>query len=105
MQWDPQMTELDESWKTSTRETCQDLVIRAEKFLQWCCQRSENQIVVVSHGVFIESCLNAFCPSALPDGQRVYNCDLYAGHLLSSGGKFQALQHVRLAYNRNWGGG
>ena len=80
------LTESDELWKMDKRETMLELQERVQHFFQNCLvQRSETNIVVVSHGVWIEVCLNLLCPSALEFGnRRVYNCDMFAGECIST---------------------
>jgi broad specificity phosphatase PhoE len=90
------MTERDEAWSATHRESMDELAARVTNFLQSLAQRSENNILVVSHGVFIEVCLNRFCPAALGYGsRRVYNCDMFAGECVSFQGRFLRLQHFR----------
>jgi broad specificity phosphatase PhoE len=90
------MTERDEAWSATHRESMDELGARVTNFLQTLAQRSETNILVVSHGVFIEVCLNRFCPAALGHGsRRVYNCDMFAGECVSIQGRFLRLQHFR----------
>lgn len=85
----------DEAWQLTERESVTDVVNRVNQFLQWLLQRSETNIVVVSHGVWIECCFYAHCPQALQDGDRVRNGDLFAGECVSINGQFQRLENVR----------
>lgn len=85
----------DEAWKLDERESIPDVIQRVNFFLQWLIQREETNIVVVSHGVWIECCLHAHCPQALPQGDRVHNADLFAGECVSVGGQFRGLENVR----------
>ena len=89
------MSELDKYWSPTQRENWQDVGNRVKAFLSWLCQRKEECIVVVSHGVWIETCLNNFSPGALGD-RRVYNCDAYATTLLSRNGQVLGLTDVKL---------
>ena len=89
------MPEEDEDWKPTERENWHDVVQRANEFLDWLAQRPETNIVVMSHGVWIECCLYAHCPEALKNGARVHNCDMIVGDCLSADGKFQSLQNVQ----------
>jgi len=93
--FDPSMPTEDESWTLTSRESVTDVVNRANQFLQWLAQRPETNVTVVSHGVWIECCFYAHCPQALPKGDRVRNCDLFAGECISVNGTFQRLQNVR----------
>eukprot|EP00521_Asterionellopsis_glacialis_P001391 CAMPEP_0195257728 /NCGR_PEP_ID=MMETSP0706-20130129/6981_1 /TAXON_ID=33640 /ORGANISM="Asterionellopsis glacialis, Strain CCMP134" /LENGTH=191 /DNA_ID=CAMNT_0040310971 /DNA_START=137 /DNA_END=709 /DNA_ORIENTATION=- len=52
LEWDPEMTENDEDWKMNERETLNDITKRTAQVLEWIASRNENQIVVVSHGVW-----------------------------------------------------
>jgi broad specificity phosphatase PhoE len=66
-------------------------------FMQHLVQRPETNIVVVSHGVWIEVCLTMLCPSALEYGQRrVYNCDMFSGECISEDGRFLGLEKFEL---------
>lgn len=89
------MSETDHYWSPTQRESWQDVGARIQAFLAWLCQRPETNIVVVSHGVWIETCLGIYCPGALGD-RRVYNCDAYATTLLSQNGKVLRLTNVEL---------
>jgi Histidine phosphatase superfamily (branch 1) len=108
-EFDPTMTEDDEAWKPDQRETINDVQRRATQFLELIVNRSESIIIVVSHGVFIETLLNTYCPDALlatttttvnhhhqqhhhghghHGGQhqqrvRIYNCDMYCVDCIS----------------------
>ena len=95
VQFDPTMTNVDELWSDEHRESCNDVCKRIEQFLQWLVQRPEQHIVVVSHGVWIETLFRTHFPNILRGGQRVYNCDCFQGKVVSSGnGKFERLQEV-----------
>jgi broad specificity phosphatase PhoE len=95
----------DEAWKLTERETIPDVVARVNHFLQWLICRPETNIVVVSHGVWIECCFYAHCPQALQPttpsmsqqqgSDRVRNGDLFAGECVSMHGQFQRLENVR----------
>jgi len=94
------MTETDEEWSPTSRETVSQLLARIDKFLHILAQRPENNIVVVTHGVWIEACLNAYCPDALDYGRRrVYNCEAFVGDCQSDeNAKFIGLQNIRLLH-------
>ena len=90
------MSEADRYWSPSQREGYDDVAARVQSFLSWLCQRPETNIVVVSHGVWIETCLAVYSPGA-PGERRVYNCDAYATTLLSqSNGIVLRLSNVEL---------
>ena len=95
VQFDPSMTIEDEAWKLTERESVPDVIQRVNQFLQWVIQRAETNIVVVSHGVWIECCIYAHCPQALQGGDRVQNGDIFAGECVSVQGRFQCLENVR----------
>lgn len=91
------MTEDDQAWSPRIRETIDQLQNRVAEFLSNCLvQRPETNIVIVSHGVWIEACFHRFCPEALDHGKRrVYNCDIFAGDCVSKNGKFVRLQNMQ----------
>lgn len=78
--FDPAMTETDTWWKPDQRERWDELQQRTERFLQWLKGRSEENIVVVTHGVWMECLLRAFL-----HGRRVFNTDAYGCTLKSEG--------------------
>lgn len=83
-QFQHDMTEHDDAWRPDRRETINDVRRRASDLLDLIASRNETIIVTVSHGVFIETLLNTYCPEALQHGQlRVYNCDMYCVDCLS----------------------
>jgi len=91
------MTEHDDLWTATGRETIAQLQERILKFLGILIQMAESNVVVVSHGVWIEACLNMLCPEALNHGsRRVYNCDVFCGDCISEDGKVVRLQNVQL---------
>lgn len=93
--FDPAMPEEDECWSPVERETLHDIGRRVNEFLDWLVKRPETHVVVVSHGVWLECCFHAHSPETLQNGDRVYNCDLFAAECLSENGKFLALENVR----------
>lgn len=93
--FDPTMPLEDETWQLTERESITDVMQRTNHFLRWLIQRPETNIVVVSHGVWIECCFYAHCPEALPQGDRVSNGDIFAGECVSFNGTFQRLENVR----------
>jgi broad specificity phosphatase PhoE len=97
LKFDPAMTETDIAWSPTSRETVTQIHQRIAKFLESLTQRPETNIVVFTHGVWIEACLNAYCPETLDHGKRrVYNCDIFVGDCISEDGKFKALQNMRI---------
>lgn len=90
------MTENDDAWSPTSRETLHDINTRISTFMQEVPRFEETNIVVVSHGVWIECCLNMFCPEALEHGyKRVHNCNVFVGECVSHDGKFARLQNVQ----------
>lgn len=94
VRFDPAMTEKDERWSETSRETLDQVVARVQDFFRWVVQRPENNVFVVSHGVWIECCLNAFFPLMLQGGARVYNCDCFEAEIVSKNGAFVRMQNV-----------
>lgn len=89
------MTENDDAWSPVRRETIKDIQRRIALFMATLAQRDEQNIVIVSHGVWIECCIQMYCPSALNHGEkRVHNCNVFVGECVSQGGKFMRLQKV-----------
>mmetsp|Transcript_18115 Transcript_18115/g.41567 ORF Transcript_18115/g.41567 Transcript_18115/m.41567 type:complete len:235 (-) Transcript_18115:210-914(-) len=79
LEMDPMMTEMDEAWKIDTRETLDDVGRRIFLFLKLIVGRPETNLVVVTHGVWLEQCFRLVCPQVLEHGRkRVYNCDMFA---------------------------
>ena len=89
------MAEADEQWSATHRESVNELQARCKKFVELLPQRPETNIVCVSHGVFIEVCLNMFTNVLDKGNQRVYNCDMFAGECVSLNGKFIRFQNFR----------
>jgi broad specificity phosphatase PhoE len=92
------MTELDEAWSSTQRETIGDVERRIGRFLDWLVSLPYQRIVVVSHGVWMECLLRQF--NALPNGQRVFNTDAYAmklHHTIDS--KFTGASHIEQIYS------
>jgi broad specificity phosphatase PhoE len=72
------MKESDEALSPKSRETMQQLRDRIKSFLEALVQRPKTNIVVVSHGVFMETLFHVFCPEALDHGRRrSYNCNVF----------------------------
>jgi broad specificity phosphatase PhoE len=91
------MSEQDEVWSETERETLDHLQHRVNRFLSTLVQQYSHydNILVVSHGLWIEACLRGHCPEALPNGERVHNCDLFGGDCVSHQGSFVRLQNIR----------
>lgn len=88
------MTEDDDAWSPVRRETVKEIQERIAYFMEILPQFQETNLVVVSHGVWIESCIKMYSPQALGD-QRVQNCNVFVGECISQDGKFLRLQNVR----------
>jgi Histidine phosphatase superfamily (branch 1) len=80
--FDSSMTETDEVWRPTTREGWDELECRIDAVLQWIVARPEENIMVVSHGVWIEAFLRRHQPSFLGD-RRVYNLDAFGMQCVS----------------------
>jgi broad specificity phosphatase PhoE len=92
--FDPDMTERDERWKPDKRETWDDVGRRIDHFLAWLVRRSEENVVVVSHGVWIEYLFRLKDPQVLQNGERrVCNLDAFACQCISRDGRFVRLQN------------
>lgn len=110
---DYMMSNEDELWSEYSRESCRDVEERISQFLQLLCQLSETCIVVISHGVWMETLFQRYDPQALMvvgeknhsstagttstvtgggpplssptmTYRRVYNCDAFATQCVSS---------------------
>ncbi|GAX11140.1 hypothetical protein FisN_9Hu231 [Fistulifera solaris] len=91
------MTEHDDDWNEDRRENFADVNARVDRFLAWLVHRPESQIVVVTHGVWMESLFRVHCSTALREDQRVHNCDAFACEIVSKDGVFQQIgrtQHI-----------
>ena len=91
------MSEQDELWSATERETLEHLQSRVNRFLNRLAQQFSDcdTVLVVSHGLWIEACLRMYCPDALPHPERVHNCDLFGGECVSMQGRFVRLQNIR----------
>jgi len=99
----PEMTEDDLDWHPEYRETMDHLVQRVHDFLFWLISRhfhstyfpdEENElmevtdpptcsVLLITHGVWMESCFMRYCPEVLDWGsKRVHNCNLFRGDLV-----------------------
>lgn len=92
--FDPDMKE-DDDWQPDKREHFSDVIARVNQFLSQLVKRPEQNIVVVSHGVWIECCFQVICPNLLRNGDRVRNCDMFAAECISENGNFHSLQNVK----------
>jgi broad specificity phosphatase PhoE len=95
VQFDESMTETDEMWSPSSREGWNELGSRVDALLKWIVLRPEENIMVVSHGVWIEDFLRRHQPNFLGD-RRVYNLDAFGMQFVSqkSTQGFLRLQNV-----------
>ena len=97
------MTEHDDAWKSDRRETWDDIGLRVHRFLEWLVvqpqpqhlARAADNVVVVSHGVWIETLLRNHAPDLLGRDRRVYNTDAFACECVSANGVFVRIQNVR----------
>lgn len=96
LEFDPSMTETDEAWSPTIRESITQLETRISQFLQYVAKLPQTNIVVVTHGVFIEALVYSHCPEALPNGRRVYNCDAIIGDCVSENGVYKGLEGMSL---------
>ena len=88
------MAEMDEAWQEDARETIRDLGLRISIFLNLLVGRSESNVVVVTHGVWLEECFRLHCPKVLENGRRrVYNCDMFVFDCVSQNGNFLRLEN------------
>ena len=86
------MTEEDTWWRSDRRETWDDIHHRVKRFLAWLVEMPQNNIVVVSHGVWIEA---LFRSHGVELNTRVYNADAFACECVSIKGVFGRIQGVR----------
>jgi len=77
---------VDPYWRPDARETLPQLKGRIVAFFQWLASNVQEELLgIVSHGVWIESCLMHFCPAVLENGKkRVYNCDAFKAICVST---------------------
>lgn len=96
------MTEHDVLWSPTSRETWDDIRIRLDRFLAWLVRVPQTNIVVVSHGVFIEFLFRTYLPDMLGD-RRVYNTDAFACQCVSNaqGQFFVRMQQGRQIYGKD----
>lgn len=97
IQFDEMMNENDDLWKDNERETWNDIEIRVDEYIQWQIQRNESNIIIVSHGVFLERFLQKFAPTLFNNDshRRVYNLDAYAMECISSSSSIR-VENVQL---------
>ena len=92
------MTESDDLWRVDRRERWDEVGLRVRRFLAWLVlpqHYATDNVVVVSHGVWIEALLRSHAPDALGHDQRVYNTDAFACECVSTNGAFVRIQNVR----------
>jgi len=97
IQFDASMTEDDTYWHPTNRETMTAMRQRIAEFMHDLCKYEEDNIVVVSHGVWIEACLHLLAPAILEGGKkRVYNCNMFFAECISDAdtGQFMRLDNV-----------
>lgn len=77
---------IDPYWLPDARETLPALRARIVQFFQWLASNVQEELIgLVSHGVWIETCLMHFCPDVLENGKkRVYNCDSFKAIFVST---------------------
>jgi broad specificity phosphatase PhoE len=96
LKFDSQMTEADELWHPRQRETMHHMANRITTFMNTLVQQSASNIVVVSHGVWIETLFAMLAPEVLDHGKkRVHNCDMFEAKVVSVNGQFSRLQNAR----------
>jgi len=67
----------DTLWRSDKRESLSEVNRRITHFFEWLSTRSETNIAVVTHGVWMEECLRRYCPGVLKGGRRVLNGEVY----------------------------
>mmetsp|Transcript_34751 Transcript_34751/g.83093 ORF Transcript_34751/g.83093 Transcript_34751/m.83093 type:complete len:273 (-) Transcript_34751:106-924(-) len=91
----PSITEDDTDWRPDRREDIDDVARRVNSFLQWLVMQPHENVLIVTHGVWMEVCFRLLCPEAIDFGRkRVYNCDVYTGILAESSDGKVVLQGV-----------
>jgi len=82
----PEDFAVDPYWRPDARESQAHLTGRIVAFFQWLASNVREELVgIVSHGVWIETCLMHFCPEVLENGKkRVYNCDSFKADCVST---------------------
>lgn len=84
----PSLTEADDDWRSDARESRDDVTRRIHDFFIWLLRQPHDNVAVVTHGVWMECAILAYCPEALEFGRkRVYNCEVYHGRLAGGGGE------------------
>lgn len=81
LDFDDDMPNEDVLWQPHQRETWQQVDQRVQSFLQWIVTRTEDSLLVVSHGVWMECCLRQYL---LEKQQRVFNCDAFSCQIVST---------------------
>jgi len=94
-QFDVLMTEEDELWTCTDRETIASINGRIRKFFCHLAssytteiaplgpkqKEAEAVVILVTHGVWMECCLNHYAPDLMQGGKRVHNGDMYRAEL------------------------
>jgi broad specificity phosphatase PhoE len=80
------LASVDPVWRPDARESLLDVRDRIIAFFRWLASNVREDVIgLVSHGVWIETCLMHFCPDVLDNGKkRVYNCDAFRAICLST---------------------
>ncbi|XP_010519148.1 PREDICTED: phosphoglycerate mutase-like protein 1 [Tarenaya hassleriana] len=74
-------SEEDQMWQADAMEKVEQVAARGMQFLKWLWEREENEIAVVSHGIFLQETLLAFADNLDPSVKsklckRFLNCEL-----------------------------
>ena len=81
VQFEDRMSECDNLWSEHNREDFRSLQSRITEFVKDLSRMKEENIVVVTHGVWIETLIRMYCPQVLSGGRRVYNLNAFAFRL------------------------
>ena len=101
MTFHPSITEDDTDWRSDRREDIDDVARRVTSFLHWLVLQPHENVLIVTHGVWMEVCFRLLCPAAIDNGRkRVYNCDVYTGILERSEGKVVLQGMEQLTFER-----
>ena len=101
MTFHPSITEDDTDWRSDRREGIDDVARRVTSFLHWLVLQPHENVLIVTHGVWMEVCFRLLCPAAIDNGRkRVYNCDVYTGILERSEGKVVLQGMEQLTFER-----
>ena len=99
----PSIAEDDTDWRPDKREDVDDVARRVNSFLRWLVKQPHENVLIVTHGVWMEVCFRMHCPEAIDFGRkRVYNCDVYTGILTeNSDGKVELHGMEQLSFERH----